>query len=109
MFDRRFGFCLTVYQPLRAAMSACPARADGAAALEPIGLCFLSHWAFIGPFEELLWQLYRLAFAPLSVPLESVICNLMHEVPLPAPGTVIVQVRSCSATVGSLLRVRPLR
>jgi hypothetical protein len=86
-----------VYQPLRAAMSACPARADGAAALEPIGLCFLSHWAFIGPFEELLWQLYRLAFVPLSVPLESVICNLMHEVPLPAPGTVIVQVRSCSA------------
>jgi hypothetical protein len=43
--------------------------------------------------ERSHWQLYRLAFVPLSTPLECVICNLLNEVPVPAPGTVVVQVR----------------
>jgi hypothetical protein len=56
---RRFGFCLTVYQPLRATLSppsACAGAGAGLRALEPIALCFLSHHAFISAFEELLWQ-----------------------------------------------------
>jgi len=57
----------------------------------PKCICSLSHWLFFEVHREFLKQLYRVSLTASRVPIERLICNLIHEVPLPPRGRVRVQ------------------
>jgi len=46
-------------------------------------ICFLSHYAFMDSFKEILKQLYRIHLSHTPIPIERFIVNVMEEIPVP--------------------------
>ena len=54
-------------------------------------ICLLSQWPFFDSFRTFLTSVYRASLTPTAICIESYLCNLMFEVPLPPPGKIQVQ------------------
>ena len=65
----------------------------------PLCLCVLSYTPFFTSLRRWLCQLYRYSLTEGNAPLESIICSLLWETPIPPPGNIAVTVNLAGETI----------